>query len=229
MAKRRVGSRSRRKGSGGGFLAAAVVALAVLVCFLVSPPAPEEVASVFSKHTRTAAPDVSAIVLPEQRYYLIIANGQAVAACGALLESEIIRETHGELASVEPMETEEITLRVTASRAQLDALREGADALNETFSLLEQMAHIAPADAATVARGMNASLSHIVDTLDKALAGTQNPVVRGLAGLVGSCREAMGDLEADATPERARKKLAGLLQQYSAYTVFLSGESARTT
>jgi len=212
-------------------LAAFAVLLAIGACVWLGPPNPGQVAAVFSKPTpappssaEAAAPDVSAILLPERGWYLVISDGQTVAALDTLVAAEIVRDRYGELAAIEPLSTERITLRVTATKAQLDALQEGAKALHETFDLIGQITHLDVAGAKAAARQSAVSLRELCGTLETALRGTENPVVRGLAGLVGSCQEAMADLQGDPAPERAQRKLAGLALQYQAYTAFLSGE-----
>lgn len=226
MAKKRSIRRGRQGGSGGSLLTAFVVLLAIGACLLYAPPTPEEVVAVFGKGSIAPASEVSAIVLPEKNWYLVVSGGKPVAACGALLEAEIAREAQGELSSIEQISTEEITLRVTASPSQLEALQQGADALSDTFTLLEQMVHIPPEDAVAVARMTEASLAALCGKLDHELRGTENPVVRGLSGLVGSCKDAMSDLQNGASLAQVQKTLAGLAQQYQSYTLFLSGTAS---
>lgn len=226
MAMRYSSRRNNVPKPGGGLLTAVVVLLAVGACVLLNPPAPSDVAAVFSRREdrqRAVPSDVSAIVLPERSWYLVISDGQTVAATGALLEAEIIRGTYGEAAAVEPLKTEEITLRITATKAQLDALSQGANLLAESFDLMAQMPHLKAEDAAAVAKAAGARLTHMTETLQRALVGTENPVVRGLAGLVGSCRDAMNDIAEDATAVRVQATLAGMARQYAAYTEYLSG------
>ena len=226
MSKRYAGRRRRRKSTDGWFLTAAVVLIAGLSCALSHPPQVAQVASVFSPGGQRAAAGAASVTLPEKSWYLVEYEGQAIAACSALLEAEITRAAQGELASIRMVATEEIDLLVTASAAQVNALRRSADALSHTFETLEKMAHLSEFDATATAAHVAVELDKLCDTLDKALVGTENPVVRGLAGLAGSCREAMVDLSASPTKERAQKKLALLALQYEAYTQYLSGQNA---
>jgi len=211
-------------------MAAFALLLAIGVCAWLGPPKPEDVAAIFSRPAPrpqalgpTSAPDVSAILLPERNWYLVISDGQTVAALDTLVAAEILRDQYGELAAIEPLSTDRITLRVTATKPQLDALQEGAKALHETFDLIGQIPHLDAAGAKAAARQAAVDLRELCRTLETVLRGTENPVVRGLAGLVGSCQEAVNVLQNDPTPEAAQRKLAGLALQYQAYTEFLSG------
>lgn len=222
MAKRNLALRRKQQNTGGGWLVIAAVLLAVAACVLVSPPTPAQLAAVFAHETPLPAAAAAAVTLPQRSWYLVISNGQAVAACDALLEAEIIREAKGELASIESLTAEEVELRITASTTQLEALRQSADAIMETFGTLSTMAHLSTMEGVAAAQIHYATLDALCDSLDKTLSGTDNPVVRGLAGLVGSSREAMRDLTGNASPDLVRKAAATLAQQYAAYVQFLS-------
>lgn len=222
MAKRRLMLQHRQKGTGGGLLSFAVVLITVLACALISPPQPLDVASVFAHGAATPAANDAAIRLPEMNWFLVISNSHAVAACGTLLEAEIIRDTYGELAGVQLVETNEIAMRVTASQAQLTALRQGADAIIESLNALGQMTRLSMTDAASLAGASYRSLSNLYGDMETSLSGTQNPVARGLMGLVASCREVMSNLLVDASSAYIQAQYAGLVQQYEAYTVFLA-------
>jgi len=201
--------------------------MAGLACALVSPPKPMEVAGVFSPGGQTAAAKVGSVRLPGRTWYLVEFEGRAVAACGVLLEAEIAREGLDALAGVRAVTTEEIDLRVTASAAQLNALCRCADALINAFDTLERMAHLNEYDAMATAARAAVELDTLCDTLDRALLGSENPVVRGLAGLAGSCREAMVDLSNEPTKKDVQKKTASLVLQYEAYIDYLSGARGR--
>ncbi len=228
MAKRQSALKRKQKSRGGGLLTAAVVLLAVAACVFISPPTPQEVTAVFARATPAPAATVAAVTLPAHEWYIVDADGQAVAACGKLLEAEILREAKGKLASIRVLSTQEVALRITASPAQLDALRNGADAIERTFENLTRMAHATPADAQNAAKAAQTDLDALLKTLDTVLRGTENPVVRGLQGLVGSCREAMADLSTDAASERVQKKNASLALQYESYVRYLSGGQGST-
>ena len=223
MAKRRLMLRQRQKSSGGGLLAFVVLLMTVGACFLISPPKPVDVAAVFAKGYSSKTSSGDTIVLPSKSWFLVISNSQAVAACGTLMEAEIIRESYGEFSSIQAVEANPISMRVTASKQQMAALSQGADTLMEVFANLDRMAHLPPEDAAAHAKNNYQHLSKLFDTMDAALSGTQNTVARGLCGLIASCREVMGDLSVNPTTQRIQYQYASLVQQYVAYTDFLAG------
>ena len=223
MARRRTALSRRQTGGGGALLTAAVVLLAAAACIWISPPEPAEVAGVFGHDAPLGAALVEAVSLPAKTWYIVDANGQAMAACPQLIEAEIIRESYGEPASVRVLSTEEVALRVTATRAQLTAMQKSADALMETFDTFERMDRLPARDAALAAEALLQTLNPLCDELDKALAGTSNPIVRGLSGLVGSCRESMSALSQNGSVALTRAKHASLVQQYEAYVLYLSG------
>ncbi|MCL1963517.1 MAG: hypothetical protein FWF69_00445 [Firmicutes bacterium] len=225
MARRYAARRRKQNSTGGWLLTASVILLAVLACALISPPMPMEVAGVFSPGSQAAAAKVDSVRLPGRTWYLIEFEGRAMAACGVLLEAEITRGNLDTLASIRAVTAEEIDLRVTASAPQLAALGKCADALFHTFDTLERMAHLNEFDAMTTAARTAVELDGLCETLDKALAGSENPVVRGLAGLTGSCREAMVDLSVEPTKDKIQKKTASLVLQYEAYIAYLSGKN----
>ncbi len=223
MARQIQASRRKQSRGGGWLLTAAVVVLAVGACLLLSPPEPSDLAAVFAKGTPPPSAAVEAVTLPAQSWYLVEDGGEAISASRALLEAEILRESGGELASIRMITTEEVDLRFTASASQLAALHRSAEAVLETFDTLDRMAHLSPYDAVNTAVYATLNLDSLIKSLDTALAGVENPVVRGLAGLAGSCREAMSDLSKDASAERVRKKTAGLALQYASYVQYLTG------
>jgi len=214
--------RQRGKSAGGGLLAVVVLLMTAGACLLLSPPKPLDVASVFANGSAGSAGSAS-VVLPAKNWFLVISNSKAVAACGTLMEAEIIRVSYGELASVQAVEATPISMRVTASEQQMEALRQGADTMLEVFKSLDRMAHLPPEDAAAHAKNNYQHLSKLFDTMDAALSGTQNTVARGLCGLIASCREVMGDLSVNPTTQRIQYQYASLVQQYVAYTDFLAG------
>ncbi len=211
----------RSAGPGGWFLTAAVVVLAAAACLLLNPPTLPDVASVFGKAT-TAPAAAEAIVLPARDWYLVEANSQTVAAYRTLLEAELLRESHGAQAEIRRLSTEEVTLDFTASAAQLAVLKRCADAITDTFDTLERMSRLSPYDAANAAVYATLNLDDLMQSVEKNLSAVSNPVVRGLSGLAGSCREAMAELSKDAS--LANVKSAALAQQYAAYVTFLGGQ-----
>lgn len=221
MAKRRMMLRQRQQGTGGGLLTFAVMLMTVSACVLVSPPKLEDVAAVFSHRTVKSAANDAAVSLPAKNWFLVISDSKAVAACQTLIEAEIICDSYGELASLQAVETSAIAMQITASNEQLSALRQGADAMMEVFSDLDRMAHLNAEDAASLAALNTENLSKLCRTMDAALSGTQNAVVRGLSGLIASCREAMSNLSANPTMPRIQHQYASLVQQYASYTDFL--------
>ena len=223
MARGRAARRRKRSKPGGWLLTASVMLLAGLACALISPPKPMEVAGVFSPGGQAAAAKVGAVRLPGRTWYLVEFEGRAAAACGVLLEAEIVRSRLDALASIRAVTTEEIDLRVTASGAQLNALCRCADALSNAFDTLERMARLNEYDAMATAARAAVDLDALCDMLDKALLGSENPVVRGLAGPAGSCREAMVELSNEPTKEGIQKKTASLVLQYEAYIDYLTG------
>ena len=223
MTNRRLMLRQRQKSSGGGWLTLAVVLMAVGACLLMSPPKPLEVASIFSHRSAAQTPGGAPIVLPAKSWFLVISNSQAVAACGSLMEAEIIRDSYGELAGIQAVEAAPISMRVTAPDAQQTALRQGADSIIEVFRTLDKMAHLSPEDAASCAKSSHQCLMKLYDTMDTAFSGTQNAVARGLCGLVGACCEAMSELSANPTTNRIQYQYVSLVQQYAAYTDYLAG------
>ncbi len=223
MAKRNRVLRRKQRNPGGVWLTASVVLLAIAACVLISPPAPQAVVQVFARGTSAPATAIEALKLPKHEWYVVDAGGQAVAACEKLLEAEIIRDAHGALASIRAVSTEEISLRITATPAQLSALRQGMDAIESTFNTLVRMRQGTEANAVLSAKDAVGGLDDLCSALDTALHGTNNPVVRGLAGLVGSCREAMADLSVGAPVEKTQKKTAVLVLQYQSYVQYLSG------
>ncbi len=228
MAKRHVASRRKQKSPGGVLLTVSVVLLAIAACALMSPPAPREVAQVFARGTPVPSATMGALDLPRHEWYVVDANGLAVAACEKLLEAEIIRDAHGTLASIRAISVEAVSLRITATPVQLTALRQCADAIESTFSSLTRMRQGPQANAASTAIEALGGLDTLCASLDDALHGTENTVVRGLAGLVGSCREAMEDLSKDASLEKIQKKTAALVLQYQSYVQYLSGGRGTT-
>lgn len=113
--------------------------------------------------------------MPARCWYLVDSDGAPVAACDTLLEAELARASYGALASVRTLETEAVSLNVTATRAQREALQNGLAALLRTLDTR------APAPQKTA------------DALGRALLGTENAVARGLAGLVLSAADAQTD------------------------------------
>lgn len=222
MSKRRMMLRYRQRNTGGGLLSLAVVVMTVLACILISPPQPMEVASVFGHGSTTLPSNDRRIFLPSQSWFLVISNSQAVAACTSLIEAEIIRDAYGELASVQGVETSEISMRVTATNAQIGALSQGADAIIEALHNLDAMAHLSKADAIVLASTAYQDLSNRYASMETALSGTQNAVARGLMGLVATCRQVMSDLLADTSLPHIHYAFAGVVQQYEAYTIYLA-------
>lgn len=229
MSKRHSALLQRKKnGTGGGTLTAAVVLLAALACVLTQIPEPIDIAAVFAHDTpvTAAAVSVDAVTLPQWDWYLVIADGQAVTASPTLIEAEILRETYGKLAEIKVISTDTVDLRVTATQTQLEAVHQSANALSDTFSKLERMTHLSSENIYTAATNAKAELDTLCEKLDKALSGTENPVVRGLSGLVFSCREAMGDVANDPTNAQAHKKLVSLIYQYQSYYGYLTGDQS---
>jgi hypothetical protein len=219
-------SARRRAQPGGTLLTCAVVLLAVAACVLISPPTAQEVAAVFAPGGQVQPEGVTAVSLPARNWYLVEAGGKAVAACGALIEAEILRDASEPLAEVRRVQTEEIALRVTAAANQAQAMRESADALMETFRSLEQMAYLPEAEAKKAAQDAVVRLSGVTLAAEQALSGVENPVVRGLTGLVGSCHSVMTDLSLTATADAVQRGHALLVQQYEAFYEYLSELSA---
>lgn len=220
MAKRRL-ILQRKPAGGGGVLAAFVVLMAAAACLLVSPPKVTDVVAVFAKGTPPPNAAVEAVGLPAMEWFLVEANGQAVAACGELLEAELIRQSFGGTASVRRVTTDEVSMKFTAPAQQLAALRESADALVGAFRTLERMARMPPAEAQSAAKIALMNLDDLCGRVDRTLANVENPIARGLAGLAGSCREAMETLSRGTTEAETRKKHASLALQYASYIAFL--------
>ncbi|GHU83030.1 hypothetical protein FACS1894196_2280 [Clostridia bacterium] len=224
MVRGRAALRRRNRKTGGGLLTAVVVLLAAGACLLAKPPEPAALVSVFAHGTPgpSAAPAVDTVTLRAQSWYVVETGGQAVAAERALLTAEVVREGYGDPADVRHVSVEAVALRITASGAQVDALRRSADALYAAFAALEAMARMEPAAAAREARLRGAELDALVASLDTALAGTENPVVRGLAGLVGSCRETMRGISENADAQAVQRATASLVLQYEAFVQYLT-------
>lgn len=109
-------------------------------------------------------------------------------------------------------------LRVTASPAQLDALAHSAQALEDAFAALQTIAGLEAQEAAAAAEALRTRLESVCQALDGALVGTDHPVVRGLAGLVYSAREAARTLAENAEAGAAEEAGAALALQYEAFT-----------
>ena len=225
MAKRRLMLHKRHANTGGVWLSIAVIVLTVAACLLISPPQVADVASIFSNGSRkpvVSTQDDGVVRLGEKSWFLIISDSKAVAACNSLIEAEIVRASYGELASIQAIETEEIAMTITASPAQMDTLRKGADILMESFDSFERMTNLSAENAAALAQKMHTELAQVYDTMEAALSGTQNAVVRGLMGLVGSCKEIMANLTQAPTSPQIHGQYAGFVQQYEAYALFLT-------
>ncbi len=221
MARRGASWYYKKPAGGGWALAVAVVAMAALACLLISPPKPEDVAAVFSRATRQPAQQADPVALPAMAWYLVEAEGRPVAARGALLEAELLRQARGGTASVRLLTTDKVSLRFTAPEKQLAALRESAGALVETLGALERMTKMQPADAQSAAAAASLNLSDLTNRVDRALAGVENQIARGLAGLAGSCREAMAALSQSAQADEVSAAHASLALQYASYVAFL--------
>lgn len=219
MRRRRL---SRRHGgrAGGCVLMGLTLLLAAAACLLLQPPRARDVAALFAFSTPEAARS-EVLSLPARGWYLVESDARAVAACETLLEAELVRERYGPLAGVRYLETKAVDLRVTASPAQLDALAHSAQALEDAFAALQTIAGLEAQEAAAAAEALRTRLESVCQALDGALVGTDHPVVRGLAGLVYSAREAARTLAENAEAGAAEEASAALALQYEAFTAYL--------
>ena len=114
------------------------------------------------------------------------------------------------------------TLAYFKKAAELQHITRAAEELHVAQpSLSRTIAGLEAQEAAAAAEALRTRLESVCQALDGALVGTDHPVVRGLAGLVYSAREAARTLAENAEAGAAEEAGAALALQYEAFTAYL--------